>query len=275
MAEIDVGGETSGGEGPEGTGGMDISSSADVLEDTAAEADLMSQGTEIEGTSSKLESIQQSKTEAIDSTMTQLQTKLGMEGTMDDAINDIRNNKTTPDTEKVKDYTETTTKGVKDYVKEEQAKNGEGGKDIKDSPKTKKSFMEKYGTKALIILGLAGIIAAGNIFKPKGIQNCYQMPTCGTGGAVQEIGCSQDTCNCANISACGDYPKCGEASSNCMYYYFQSLDTKTIIASLPAIAYSTYLAPTPPTSNTFLKVLIMVGILIAALAIIFFIYKLK
>jgi hypothetical protein len=60
-----------------------------------------------------------------------------------------------------------------------------------------------------------------------------------------------------------------------MYYYWNSISTRSIIASLPAIANSTYLAPPPPKSDTLRKVLILLGILIIGAAIIFFLYKLK
>ena len=251
----------------------DISASSDVVDDSMAEAKLQSNTAESGEISEKLESIQESKNAAVEKVLDGLKGKLNIEGSMDQTIEDIQSGKSTPDTEKLTSDTKTKTDGINEWVEKEKAANGEKGNSLEESPKTKKTLLEKYGPKAFIILAILSIIG-GNVFAPKGIQQCHQMPTCGSGGEVVTINCSSDMCNCTNISKCGSYPACGQSSSNCMYYYFQSMDTKTIIATLPFIAYSTYLAPPPPKSNTFRNIIILVGILIIGLAVVFMIYKL-
>jgi hypothetical protein len=253
MAEFE-GGEMSEEAGEAEMAG-DAEAASNVLDDVSAEAEMGADASETAETSEKLNKLTENRLESVDTSNEKIATDIGLEGTVGDTLDDINDGKVTEDTTKLKSWW--------DKITEK----------IRNSGTTLEKYAEKYGNKigALLVLG---IILSSNMLPVKGASQCFQMPTCGNGGQVNTINCSKQYCNCAGISSCG-YPACGQAATNCMYYYYQTMDAKTIIASIPYIAYTTYLAPQPPKSETFKKILILLGILIIGCAVIFMIYKLS
>lgn len=270
MAELAEGGEAA----EAGEAGMEAESAAsNVLDDVTEEAEMGAEVSETTETSAKLNKLVQKRMASVDASLDKIKGEIGLEGSVEDTINDIQSGKVTPDTVKMQDWAEKQNQQVKASVGKIQDENGESGKTLNESPKTKAHLIEKWGQRAQIALSILGLILTNTLFKPKGIQQCFQMPTCGSGGDVTAINCPQEYCNCTNISKCGGYPACNLPSSNCMYYYFQSMDTKTVVSAVPYITYSAYQAANPPTSDTLKKILILLGILIIGGAVVFMLYK--
>ena len=191
-------------------------------------------------------------------------------------IEDIEAGNTTPSTEKLLNKLDNVSENFKEYAEKIQKENGEAGNDIKDSPETKKTFIQELGWKgAALLISILGLGIAFGISKgtKSALNQCYQMSTCGNSNIMQTIPCGPDTCSCGNISQCGNYTPCYDPNT-CMLYYYQNLNAKTIIAALPALINATYNAPVYPPSKTLQKIIIFAGILIVALAVLFIVYKL-
>ena len=246
---------------------------SNVMEDVSAQ--LRADVSESTEASANVNKLTENRLKSVDTSLEKIKTKIGLEGTVEDTIIDIENGQVTVDTVKFKNWYGETVGKISDSIKETQAENDEAGRPLKDSPKTIKEYMKKYGDNAIAALLVLGIILSSILIPVSGASQCFQMPTCGTGGPITPINCSKQYCNCTSISSCGSYPACNQPATNCMYYYYQTMDAKTIIATLPYIAYTTYLAPQPPKSETLKKILILLGILIIGCAVIFMIYKLS
>ncbi|MEI7669956.1 MAG: hypothetical protein WCJ33_07730 [Pseudomonadota bacterium] len=249
-----------------------VNTASDVVD--AASAEMSSIASENAVTSTEVNMFTEKRLEAVDKSLEAIKTTIGLDVTVGDALTDIDDGKVTEGATKFKNWLSKITGKIKDYVKKIQAKNGEAGETLENSPKTIKQFMEKHGVKIAVILVL-GVILSSNLLRISGASQCFQMPTCGNGGPVTPISCSKEYCNCASISSCASYPACDQPATNCMYYYYQTMDVKTIIATIPYIAYTTYLAAQPPKSETLKKILILLGILIIGCSVIFMIYKLS
>lgn len=271
MEEVE--GAESGGSGEGDIGSAEtVAASANVV--TAVYAEEAAIGSEIGETSENLDELAANRVAAENTSFDAIKTEIGLDDTVVEVLDTIKAGEVTEDATKFKNWLSKITGKIKGFVEKIQAKNGETGEKLENSPKTIKQFMEKHGVKIAVILVL-GVILSSNLLRISGASQCFQMPTCGNGGPVTPISCSKEYCNCASISSCGSYPACGQPATNCMYYYYQTMDAKTIIATIPYIAYTTYLAAQPPKSETLKKILILLGILIIGCAVIFMIYKLS
>jgi hypothetical protein len=195
---------------------------------------------------------------------------------MNSTIDDVEAGKTTPSTERLLNKLENVSENFKEYAEKIQEENGEAGKDVENSPETKKTFIQKLGWEgAAMLITILGLGIAFGISKGTkiAVNQCYQVSTCGNSNIMQTIPCGPDTCSCDNISQCGNYTPCKDPNT-CMLYFYQTLNAKTIIAALPALINSTYEAPVYPPSNNLQKIIIFAGILIVALVVLFMVYKL-
>lgn len=134
-------------------------------------------------------------------------------------------------------------KGVKKAVEKMQEKNGESGKSIEDSPKTKREIFSKWGKRGLaLILALTAVSGFGAYWlhrMARGMTGCYKVDT--KEGTMEKIHCaavqSAKKCNCAKANTI-DFRHCGVTPDTCsgtIRYVWQEYSADDVLASLPHI----------------------------------------
>jgi len=199
------------------------------------------------------------------------------ETTIDDASAE---NPTTGDGKKLKSYWEAFKAKINDMVKSEQSENGESGKDINDSEKTKQSILEKYGPKALAIALIGGLLLLLLNHLADSLSGCYQVFTQASQVTTPtKVNCKQSQCSCdpggnLNGSQCAN-PTCNSSAgqSQGVNYYWQKLTDLQALAMLPGIAVGGVEAPAKDLLNSLSKPLMYLAILAAVLIVGYFIYK--
>jgi hypothetical protein len=163
---------------------------------------------------------------------------------------------------------------AKENIENAQEANGESGKPLKDSPKTKMELLKKYGPAGLKLLLAIAVIGFGIYELDKiaaEMSGCYRFST-NTAGTPEKIGCPEATCSCQNIAQCGsNNTPCTQA--NGLQYMWRKFSALDALCQLPKMV----LDPIASGLSDLLKPLkqIVVGVLIVAvvLFILYVIYK--
>lgn len=206
-----------------------------------------------------------------------LQETAGTKGpiTNDLAIKASKENPTDPDAKALREKViKPGLDSCEESVKNEQEKNGEGGKNLKDSPKTQASLLKKYGPAALKLLLACALVGFGIYELDKiaeEMSGCYRFST-NTAGSQVKVGCSESTCSCQNIAQCGpNNTPCTQA--NGIQYMWRKFTALDALCQIPKMV----MDPIASGLEDLLKPLkeIVVGILIVAviLFILYVIYK--
>jgi len=236
------------------------------------------------GQSTKVEAAQKVAVE-------ELSTALDTKTTISEAtINDASLEKpTTADGEKVKGYWEQFKAKILDLIGYEQKANGETGKDISDSEKTKQSLFDKYGKWVLMLALLGtGLFELNKLGKQ--LSGCYQVFTNATKQTYPvKIGCSQAQCGCglgqnltstpatstaAATTSCAN-PTCNspDGQSQGVNYYWQVVTPLQALAMLPGMAIAGAVAPVSSLASTLTTMLKYAAILLVVCIIGYVIYK--
>ena len=163
---------------------------------------------------------------------------------------------------------------AEETIKNAQEANGESGKALEDSPKTKAELLKKYGPTILKLLAAIALVGFGIYELDKiadEMSGCYKFSTT-VAGTQEKIGCSESTCNCNNISQCGaNNTPCTQA--NGLQYIWRKYTALDALCQLPALVMN----PIASGLSNLLKPLkeIVIGIVavVAILLILFLIYK--
>lgn len=183
----------------------------------------------------------------------------------------------TDDGKKMKQFFDEFQDKARTKISELQAENGESGKKLAESEKTKQSILEKYGPLALkLFLAIAALLTAYLVLKNlgKALSGCYQNFTCSSEESTpSKVGCTQDQCSCDGVSTskCAS-PNCG--GDKCANYYWQEITAIQALAGLPGMIGKGIFDPLENSISNLVKtVAIYGGIFIAILIVGFIVYK--
>lgn len=183
----------------------------------------------------------------------------------------------TDDGKKMKQFFDDFQDKAKTKISELQAENGESGKDLADSEKTKQSILEKYGPAALkLLLAISALVGALLLLKNlgKSMSGCYQTFTCSSSESTpSKVGCTQSQCTCQGVATSGcATPKCG--GPNCANYYWQEVSAIQALAQLPGMIAGGIFNPLENSVSDLIKnIAIYGGIFIAILIVGYIVYK--
>ena len=254
--------------------GEDAGDSSQEVCNTLSE---LSSASEAEATT--LEATLESK---VTETLSKMQTSLGLSEpiTVEMLENASLDDPPDDDAKILKNFFEKFQDFLRSKIADIQAKNGETGKSIEDSPKTQQSIFDKYGADALRLAMMIGALAAGYVLlKDMGdsMSGCYQTLTCSSNqSAPSKVGCSESNCSCSGVksSGCAE-PTCDNPKANgCPNYYWQHFSLLQALTTIPNAILNGLLQPLESGISSLIKTIaIYGGISIGILLILFIIYK--
>lgn len=173
-----------------------------------------------------------------------------------------------------KNFIEPAIDKANESVKNAQENNGEGGKALKDSPKTMRELLEKYGPAGLKLLLALGAIGFGIYELDKvaaEMSGCYKFSTT-VAGSQTKIGCSESTCSCNKISQCGSNNiLCTQA--NGLQYIWRKFTALDALCQLPKMVIDPIASSLSDLWKPVKEILIGLVIVLVVLGILYIIFK--
>jgi hypothetical protein len=202
----------------------------------------------------------------------QIEQTAGLEkGTLSEAVDN-------PDSPAGKKLTEEVIKpGIDkahETIKNAQAENGESGKSLADSPKTKMQLLETYGPtilKFLLAISVLGVLFYELHKIAEEMSGCYQFSTT-TASTPTKVACSQETCSCGEISNCGpNNTPC--TTANGIQYEWRTYTALEALFQIPKLIMDPMASGLSNLLQPLKQIFIGVVIIVILLAIIYLIYK--
>jgi hypothetical protein len=172
----------------------------------------------------------------------------------------------TADGKKLKSFVDEASKKLGDAVEKIKESNGEKGKDLKDSPKSKLEIFKKYGKIVLVLaLAIGALLSLKEM--AKSMTGCSQIATASDEPSTPtKVGCSNDTvpgqsfkqCSCQGVklTKCAA-PDCG--GDNGINYYWKTYTPLEVLTGIPGMLASGIVNPITTDSMQLIKTIAIYG----------------